>query len=386
MDLRRSVGGRWSMVACVAGALLVTASTSSSAPRRTVPLDVSVAGEGVLTAAGGISCGERCDAKYLPDSVVELTAKPGNNETFDRWGGDCAGAALACSVLLERRTRVRAIFVAVPRPVRMTVGGPGTVVSDPAGRTTDVGSPAGIRCGSRADLCSATFGQGQTIVLTPAADADGEFAGWGGACEGQPLNPARCELTVGANEQVANQATAWFAHRVTAIGPQTLTVDAYRYRDVSSSTPGIDCGIVCAAEFAPGTPVTLSSADGDWSGDCVGTASRCTVVVDAPVKVVARYGGPNVGAGTTGFGLTVSVSKGGAVTGSKIRCVGPNKRGCEATVDPGKPVTLVAKPARNHRFVRWNDRFCSKQRASCTITMRDSRLVQAVFGSRRRVR
>lgn len=366
---------RWAVAATVAAAALTGATVSSSAPPRAAKLDASVAGEGTITGRG-LDCGERCDASYRRGSIVDVTASPGNNETFARWGGDCAGEAPICSLLLDRPTRVRAVFVANPQKVSMTVGGPGTIVSDPAGMPTVVGNEAGIRCGSQDDLCSAMFGQGRTIRLEPQPDGDGVFAGWGGACEGQPVDPARCDLTVGANEIVTDRATAWFRHRVAAFGPQSLTVDAYSGRAIVSSPQGIDCGEICSAPFAPATTVTLSGG-AIWTGACVGTVNRCTVVTDAPVDVAARFIELNLGS-TVGYGVTLTVTGKGRVTvGKRINCDGRKGRArvCSETFAPNAKITLVPK---GKRFLGWKgDASC--RRGPCRVSVIDSLQIGAMF-------
>jgi List-Bact-rpt repeat protein len=250
-----------------------------------------------------------------------------------------------------------------------------------------VGNLGGIRCGTQAALCSGLFGQGRTILLTPQPDADGVFAGWGGACEGQPVDPARCELTVGANEQVTGRATAWFRHRVAALGPQPLTVDAYSGRDLVSSPKGIACGDVCSASFASATTVTLAGNRTSWSGDCVGTVDRCTVVVDAPVDIVARFF-VSVLDDSFGYGIGVSVSGRGRVTvGSKISCGGgrASRRRCDNEFAPNSTFTLPARPSRRNRFVGWADPFCRKKgrrKPRCTLRAIDDLSIEAVFSNR----
>jgi hypothetical protein len=382
------VGGRRLsiLVAAVTAVTLATAAVSSSAPPRTVKLDASVSGGGKLTAAGGLDCGEDCDRRYRRGAVVDVKAKPSNNETFDRWSGDCVGVAESCSVLLEEATRIRAVFVPIQRKVSTTVGGPGTVVSDPLGQSAFIGNLPGIRCGTTADLCSGLFGQGQTITLKPSPDAGAVFAGWGGACAGQPVDRApRCELTVGANQQVANRATAWFRHRVAALGPQPLRIDADARRDIRSSPEGIVCGDVCSFPFASATTVTLSAGDVRWSGDCVGTVDSCTVVVDEPIDVAASFA-QSAGSQTLGYGVKVSLSGRGSVkVGRKISCDKPMLRRsrCRGDFAPRSRFTLVASPGR--RFVRWRDPYCAKRagrRPRCSLIALDSRLIVAMFHKR----
>lgn len=138
------------------------------------------------------------------------------------------------------------------------------------------------------------------------------------------------------------------------------------------SAEGIDCEIAtCSASFAPGTPVTLHGSVSDWTGDCVGTVSRCTFVADAPIDVKARGGG-NVGGATSSYGITVSVSGRGRVTaGAQVVCDGPggSKRKCNGRFKPNARVTLVAKARPGFRFQRWRDDDCKRagRNPRCTL-------------------
>jgi Divergent InlB B-repeat domain len=64
---------------------------------------------------------------------------------------------------------------------------------------------------------------------------------------------------------------------------------------VTSSPPGISCGSVCSSNFHFGTGVALTatpapgSSFSGWGGDCSGTASPCTVTVDAARNVTASF-------------------------------------------------------------------------------------------------
>lgn len=379
VDRRGRTWRRGALAALIA--VLAVTSISSSAPRR-VLLDASASsGQSTLTAPGGIDCGDDCDARYRPGSIVEVTATPSIDEQFVRWGGACAGVAPSCSLFLERATRVRAVFVPISQTVRMTVGGPGTVESQPLGMPTVPDSPAGLRCGAQAVLCSAIFGQGRTIVLRPVPDADGVFAGWGGACAGEPIEPARCTMTVGANDAVANRVTAWFRHRAPAGGPQTLTVGGGHAQYIRSSPAGLAAceATACSASFASGTEVTLDGP-GQWDGDCVGTIGRCTVVADAPINTAAHP--PLQQASRGGNPIKVSVSGRGRVTaGSKLVCDGPRGKSskCEAVFTRFARVTLVAKATPGFKFKQWSDPDCKGRRPTCTLKAYASLRIGAVF-------
>jgi hypothetical protein len=317
---------------------------SASGPVRVSALDVSVSGEGSVTAAGGIDCGDSCDARYPSGKLVVATAKPSANESFERWGGDCYGSSPSCGLLLDRATRLRAVFRPLPRKVRITVGGPGTITSQ----------PPGLRCGTVAADCTATFGQGQTIRLIATPDRGARFFAWGGACETE--SAAGCDLTVGANEPVADRALATFSDATPQIGPQTVTIVRDAGSRVRSDPASIDCGAVCSAAFEASTAVTLSSPS-TWNGDCVGDAPRCTIVADKPTRI-ATHVQPEVGGSFVGFGLTVNLQGRGAgrvTSGRDIRCnlTSGTGLGCRHTYRPGARVTLKASGSGRSRFVTW---------------------------------
>jgi hypothetical protein len=76
--------------------------------------------------------------------------------------------------------------------------------------------------------------------------------------------------------------------------PQRLTVAVSGPGRVASDPAGIDCGETCAADFAPGSSVTLTPTadpaalfDG-WSGDCAGTGP-CTLTMDGAKSAQARF-------------------------------------------------------------------------------------------------
>jgi hypothetical protein len=71
---------------------------------------------------------------------------------------------------------------------RLTLGEPAatssrtlTVSRAGTGSGTITSSPSGINCGS---TCSATFSDGTSVTLSPAASGGSTFAGWSGACSG----------------------------------------------------------------------------------------------------------------------------------------------------------------------------------------------------------
>jgi hypothetical protein len=149
-------------------------------------------------------------------------------------------------------------------------------------------NPAGISCGT---VCSKSYPGGSTVTLTATPDAQMTFTGWsGGGCGGT----AAC--TISQTGSVAVSAT--FA----AIPPPspasyTLSVNRSGSGTVSSFPAGINCGGGCAANFVSGTTVTLGATPGKnqkflgWQGSgCSGTATTCSVTINAATAVWATFG------------------------------------------------------------------------------------------------
>ena len=135
------------------------------------PLTVSRLGGGsgvVSSVPGGIQCGSTCSASFPLATAVELVATPDPGSSFAGWAGACGGTG-ACVVTVHEPTQVTATFERVPYGVSVSVSGPGSVTS----------SPAGISCGTD---CSESFASGTVVMLTATPASGATFAGWTGAC------------------------------------------------------------------------------------------------------------------------------------------------------------------------------------------------------------
>jgi hypothetical protein len=289
-----------------------------------------------------------------------LKAFPARFFSFEGWSGECVGAAPECIVAVDRTTMASATFARLPAYVRLTVGGPGTVVTDPPGLT----------CGAADNKCTGRIGQGATVRLS--ATPPGALAAWGGACAGSGLGT--CTFVAGAETEVS----AGFRHAASAPGSHPLTVSLARRGEVTSDPPGIDCPPVCSASFPAGTLVTLRTpVPYQWGRACVGTGAICILVVDAPLDVVAIRP-PSAARGQVG--LNVSVSGRGVVTGEKIRCGGATGTllDCAALFDEGTTVVLRAVPPTHGRFHGWSG-FCAGKDPLCTVVVSAPKTVIAVF-------
>lgn len=261
-------------------------------PATTFALTVSVSGDGtVRSQPTGIVCGATCSAAFAANTSVLLTATPAAGQMLTGWGGACTGAGTTCTVTMNQARSASATFAAAPpvqRTLSVTLAGNGVVRSQ----------PVGIDCGS---ACSASFGDGASVVLTATAAAGQRFSGWSGACTG---SSATCTLAMSADRGVgaafaaAPAAPAWQTPQLlesnndynvsgrvlTAISP---TGDAMVMWEQADGTPTIDTRKVFsrryvagqgwdAAVAVPGVSTTSSSAallEGRLFIDAGGTAT-----------------------------------------------------------------------------------------------------------------
>jgi hypothetical protein len=173
-----------------------TGAGGGAAP-STFPLTVSVSGQGRVTG-GSLSCGAGgsvCSSNEPAGSSVTLTALPGDDAGFSRWGGACSGTNATCTLTMSSAKTVTATFSGSSTaqvPLTVAVTGRGAVTGD------------GIRCGNGAKACSVRESQGSRVDLTATPAAGASFEGWGGACTG--ATPA-CTVTMDA----AKSVTAMFS-------------------------------------------------------------------------------------------------------------------------------------------------------------------------------
>jgi hypothetical protein len=142
-------------------------------PDVTVTLAGSGAGT-VTSSPAGIACGSACSGSYAVSTQVTLTPAATSGSTFAGWTGGCTGTG-SCVVTAGANTSVGAIFtLAGSTAIGVTVTGPGTVVS----------APAGISCTQfGGTTCSASFAINTTVTLTATPNTDGSvFSHWAGDC------------------------------------------------------------------------------------------------------------------------------------------------------------------------------------------------------------
>jgi len=220
----------------------------------------------VTSSPTGISCPSDCDADYISETTVSLTAVPSTDQEFAGWGGDsdCSDGQM----MMDRDKRCTSTFNFKPR-LEVTKTGPGS------GRV--VSNPAGIDCGTD---CEERYPSGTEVSLVATPEADSVFERWEGdadCADGRFLVTADRSCTATFLEQF------------------TLPVSVQGRGTVTSSPEGIECPGDCAGDYTSGTTVALipTPARGwrfsGWSGACHGTgACMVTMMADQSVKATFK--------------------------------------------------------------------------------------------------
>jgi Divergent InlB B-repeat domain len=370
------------------GALLAVAGADAS-PADTHLVRVTTTPGGTVSSVDGrIRCGATCSAAYRVGKIVVLRADEGLYGEFVRWTGGCVGSAPQCAVVVDRAVSVRAVFFRDDAELSVSVGGPGTVYSE----------PEGLACGAVGGRCRTTFARGTQVALAAVPRGDSAFRAWGAPCT--PQGP-RCTLRVSYSSEVTAAFQAFDS--AGALAPLRLAVRGWQ---VTSDPAGLRCPPTCEASFPIGTLIRLRGFGRySWDGDCVGFTAACTVVADGPRVVGATGELPAPPPPPPGpqppppppppplapppppsrlYGLSVSVSGRGLVVGaSGIRCgrMTGTVFDCSKTFRRGQYVTLRALPARRSRFVKWSG-FCVGQRTECRLRLTSPKIVIAIFGRR----
>ena len=161
------------------------------APPVMVLLTVDLVGAGggrVLSVPSGIDCPGTCAVAVRSGTPVTFTSTANSTSRFEGFGGACSG--ITCAFTASADSVVYANFSRSQRTLTVSVNGPGTVTS----------VPAGISCPG---TCGATFPAGSMVALNEKPSTGATFTSWNGACTGS----SGCPVVLGADAA----ATAQFA-------------------------------------------------------------------------------------------------------------------------------------------------------------------------------
>jgi NOL1/NOP2/fmu family ribosome biogenesis protein len=153
-----------------------------------------------------------------------------------------------------------------------------------------------VSCGNK---CAQPYDAGRVVSLTAKAGSGSTFLGWSGACAGIGNT---CSVTVNGAVNVAAAFSAPSGGGGGGSGSTaqfTLQVGRSNTGTVTATPAGVDralnCGGTCSAKFAAGTAVTLTATPPagksfvGWGGACAGTATTCTLAMNANTSVQANF-------------------------------------------------------------------------------------------------
>ncbi|MAT41461.1 MAG: hypothetical protein CL609_03895 [Anaerolineaceae bacterium] len=322
-------------------------------------LFVSATGNGAGTISsnpGDIVCEDECDQDFEYNTLVTLTAVPGQESKFLGWRGACTNITGDCVVTMDDSKSVTALFGLNQYPLSVSKNG------------TGVGSinsfPDGIICG---EDCSENFDYNTVVTLSVTPEQGSVFQGWSGACTN---TTGDCVVTV----DEAKSVTVTFA-----LNQYDLTVNLSGTGSglIISSPEGINCGLDCQEKYDFNTEVTLTATPEDgstfvgWSGACTNTTGDCVVTMDEAKSVTANFT-------LNQYDLTVNLNG----TGSGLVTSGPVGINCgldcQEEYDFNTEVTLTAAPEDGSIFTGWSGA-CTNTTGDCVVTVDEAKSVTATF-------
>ena len=356
--------------------------------REPAPGIVTVAGSGtgngaVTSSPSGISCTITagittgiCSASFAASTSVTLIGGASNGGSFDGFAGSCTGSLCVIQVTSGITSAVSVGFTAAPQRLTVARG------SGATGSGVISSVPAGISCvisGSASNgTCSALFPFNTVVTLQQSSTGAAVFDAWAGACTTDP-----CQIAM---------SQAHIALVIFKIQGLTISGGGSGTGTVTSSPTGISCvitngmvGGTCSSTFPPNTLVTLTSTPSGtnsfsgYTGACNGFTCSLTMVTGAMAAVTAQFAAPpaltlTAVSGSEGGGTITSAPLGIACS-LTFRAVNGS---CVQAYALNTSVTLTQTPSAGSVFVNWLGA-CSGGASTCTVSLTQSRLVQALY-------
>ena len=297
----------------------------SSPTNYTLTVTKAGSGSGTVTSSpSGISCGTDCTEQYALNTGVTLTATATAGSSFTGWTGACSGSASTCTVSMNAAKTVTATFA--PSTSSCSVGALsiGTTVSG----TWAAGCNSVHRVGRFAKYYSFTLSSSKKVTIDLMSTTDTYLyllsgRGTTGAIlafdddAGDGSN-SRISATLSAGTYTLESTTynsgmtGSFTISVRDAPMLTVTKAGSGSGTVTSSPSGISCGTDCTEQYALNTGVTLTatatagSSFTGWTGACSGSASTCTVSMNAAKTVTATFVPSTCSISTLNIGATTS--------------------------------------------------------------------------------
>jgi Tol biopolymer transport system component len=151
--------------------------------------------------------------------------------------------------------------------------------------------PAWSTDGTQVSFSSARGGAYDLYVVDVPPSPDGQLRLAAGLPDATTEVPPATQLT----ETAADEAHSAWRPSVEEPTQWTVTVSKTGRGNVASKQAGVRCGPDCQETFPAGTVLKLRARPAagatflGWTGECSGTNAICTLVVDGPTSVTARF-------------------------------------------------------------------------------------------------
>lgn len=169
--------------------MLAAAPIAAEAVTLTIQVQGVFGGQGTVSDNTTNSCVEygdpfytECQFEYPLDTIVALSAEPGEDSAFDGWGVGCSGTGI-CQVTMSADQTVTAQFhglVAVILTVQGTGGALGSVTASSPTEAPEICDLSG----ANPNQCFVVWPGGTAVTLTATPATGSVFAGFSGSCSG----------------------------------------------------------------------------------------------------------------------------------------------------------------------------------------------------------
>ncbi len=252
-------------------------------PSRTITLTPQGPGH-IVSSDSATDCREPSECKvYVPvGETITFTAIPDDGKTLRDWRGPdpgCVGAAKPCT-FTSASYDVRADPWFVDNVGRVNIGGIGENSLE-----TVTSSPAGINC---PPTCTFNFPSGTSVTLTATPKPGTSFWRFWGCSD---VYLPTCTVTASPLYDIGLQPT------FTSLSVLLVSMNIRSAGSISG--PDYSCtgeyGPRCSWEYQKTATVTLTAKPyrgfqfQNWSGACSGTATTCTVSMEASKSVEANF-------------------------------------------------------------------------------------------------
>ncbi|MFL5909762.1 MAG: InlB B-repeat-containing protein [Gaiellaceae bacterium] len=307
----------------------------------TVDADVGVISD--CSASGGT-----CTDKPYDGTQITLRATPTNGSSIGGWTGCDSNPDVDRCVVTVNGADVNVTVNFVARHVLR-------VVKDGTGSGTVTGPS--VSCGL---TCTASYDDGQTVVLRATPNGTSTFAGWRG-CDSNPT-PDRCQVTMDADKTVTATFNQKSPTPVTGAGTGATQTSVTLQGTVNPNGATVtDCHFEYGASTAYGSQVACSPSPGSGAAAVAVTASVSGLSAGTTYHfrlVATNRGGSGNGADATFAtaapppsvvtGAASSVTATGATLGGTVNPNGANVSACTieygTTASYGASVPCAALP------------------------------------------